>query len=75
VQANRVNGDAPAEKSTVEATSADYVVGHRIRDMDEDERPRECLLKFGPAALSNAELVAVLLGMGRQGENAGLLEQ
>ena len=40
--------------------AAEYITGHRIRDMHEDERPRERLLKFGPAALIDAELVAVL---------------
>jgi DNA repair protein RadC len=35
-----------------------------------EDRPRERLLAQGPAALSDAELVAVLLGSGRQGQNA-----
>ena len=38
-----------------------YVTGHRIRDMHEDERPRERLLAYGPSSLSNAELLAILL--------------
>jgi DNA repair protein RadC len=43
------------------APTAEYAVGHRIRDLHEDECPRERLLKFGPGTLSNAELIAVLL--------------
>ena len=36
----------------------------RIKDLPEDERPREKLLKKGPRALKDYELVAVLLGRG-----------
>ncbi|MFC1492462.1 DNA repair protein RadC [candidate division KSB1 bacterium] len=35
-----------------------------IKDWPEDERPREKLLKFGPSQLSDAELLAILLGSG-----------
>ncbi len=41
-----------------------------IRDMPLGERPRERLQYYGAAALSNAELLAILLRVGRQGENA-----
>jgi DNA repair protein RadC len=34
-----------------------------------DDRPRERLASLGPSALSDAELVAILLGTGRPGEN------
>ena len=37
------------------------------------ERPRERLLKSGPASLSDGELLAVLLGTGVRGENAAEL--
>jgi DNA repair protein RadC len=36
----------------------------RIRDWPESERPREKLMKHGPAALSDAELLAILIGSG-----------
>ena len=36
-----------------------------IKDWPLDERPREKLLARGPAALSDAELLAVCLGSGR----------
>lgn len=44
--------------------------GQRITDWPEDERPREKLIRFGAAHLSNAELIAILLGQGSQNANA-----
>jgi DNA repair protein RadC len=41
-----------------------------IRDLPLDDRPRERLLMHGPETLSNAELVALLLGSGVPGKNA-----
>jgi len=43
---------------------------YRISDIASPERPRERLAKLGPQALSNAELLAILLRVGVQGENA-----
>jgi len=43
---------------------------YRITDIEASERPRERLAKLGPQALSNAELLAILLRVGVQGENA-----
>ena len=40
-----------------------------IRDMPLDERPRERLRHHGPEMLSNAELIAILLRTGMNGEN------
>ncbi len=40
-----------------------------IRDMPVDERPRERLRMRGPESLTNAELVAILLRTGTNGEN------
>ena len=39
-------------------------MGKRITEMPEGERPREKLLSKGAAALSDVELVAILLGSG-----------
>jgi DNA repair protein RadC len=50
----------------VRESSASY----RITDLDESERPRERLSKLGPQALSKPELLAILLRVGVQGENA-----
>jgi DNA repair protein RadC len=40
-----------------------------IRDMAEQDRPRERLRKVGPGALSTAELLAIVLRTGTGGEN------
>lgn len=40
-----------------------------IRDMPEDERPRERLAKYGADALTNPELIAILLRTGMKGES------
>jgi len=41
-----------------------------ISDWREEERPRERLLAHGPGALSDAELLAILLGTGVRGKSA-----
>jgi len=41
----------------------------RIGDMASEDRPRERLAQAGPEALSNAELMAILLRVGMRGEN------
>ncbi|NCP86831.1 MAG: hypothetical protein CO094_08675 [Anaerolineae bacterium CG_4_9_14_3_um_filter_57_17] len=43
---------------------------YRITDLQETDRPRERLAALGPQALSNAELIAILLRVGVPGENA-----
>jgi DNA repair protein RadC len=43
---------------------------YRITDLAETERPRERLARLGPQALNDAELLAILLRVGVQGENA-----
>jgi DNA repair protein RadC len=44
---------------------------HRvIKDWPESERPREKLMQFGPAGLSDGELLAVLLRIGATGQSA-----
>jgi DNA repair protein RadC len=41
-----------------------------IRDWSIDDRPREKMLAKGAQFLSNAELLALLIGSGNQGESA-----
>ncbi len=41
-----------------------------LKDIPQDSRPREKLLTRGPGALSNAELLALLIRTGLQGKNA-----
>jgi DNA repair protein RadC len=48
---------------------------YRIADLHQSERPRERLASLGPQALSNAELIAILLRVGVQGENAVAVSQ
>ncbi len=43
---------------------------YRIMDLHESDRPRERLASLGPQALSNAELIAILLRVGVRGESA-----
>ncbi len=40
-----------------------------IHELSEDERPRERLLKHGAGILSDADLLAIVLGSGSHGEN------
>jgi DNA repair protein RadC len=44
--------------------------GIRIKDMPENERPRERLVALGAQALRNAELIAILLRTGTKGRSA-----
>jgi len=48
---------------------------YRITDLEVSERPRERLQQLGAGALSNAELIAVLLRTGIPGRNAVQLAQ
>lgn len=47
--------------------SATYTI--TVKEMPENERPRERLAHFGPQALSSAELLAIILRVGTSGEN------
>lgn len=49
--------------------------GVRITDMAAADRPRERLLRLGPASLSSAELLAILLRVGGRGQSALTLAQ
>lgn len=49
--------------------------GYRILDLEQGDRPRERMAQVGPGGLSNAELLAILLRTGLQGENAVQLAQ
>jgi DNA repair protein RadC len=43
---------------------------YTIKDMNEEERPRERLANLGPQSLSTAELLAILLRVGVVGETS-----
>jgi DNA repair protein RadC len=60
-------------EGAMESTEPVYVT---IRDLPEEERPRERLAKYGPEAVSTAELLAILLRTGSARESAlGLAER
>ena len=48
------------------STGEDHYKYLKIRDLAEGDRPREKLISKGPATLSDAELLAILLGSGIQ---------
>jgi DNA repair protein RadC len=50
-------------------TESDTAYVLRVRDMAEDDRPREKMLRNGPSSLAVAELVAILWGTGSQKED------
>jgi DNA repair protein RadC len=60
---------APAPRSDVPLAGRGGPAG-AIRDWPPADRPRERLLRLGPSALGDAELLAVLLRTGRPGESA-----
>ena len=49
--------------------AADYPASNRLRDTAVGERPQERLEKHGAAALSDTELLAMLLRSGTQGQD------
>jgi DNA repair protein RadC len=57
-------------ESSMGKSNTSYML--RIRDLPEEEKPREKLRKYGPASLKNYELMAVILGRGTRRE--GILE-
>ena len=48
---------------------------YRIADLESEDRPRERLARLGAQALTNAELLAILLRVGVVGENAVQVSQ
>jgi len=49
--------------------------GIKIKQLSEEDRPREKLMLNGKASLSNAELIAILIGSGSKNESAVQLAQ
>jgi DNA repair protein RadC len=70
-----IGAQAPAQNHASDSGSSAPAEGvgryHvRIHDLPQAERPRERLLSSGPHALSNAELLAILLRTGTRDESA-----
>ncbi|MFA6514343.1 MAG: UPF0758 domain-containing protein, partial [Patescibacteria group bacterium] len=40
----------------------------RVKDLPDEEKPREKMIESGPGSLSSAELLAVVLGVGTKKE-------
>lgn len=51
------------------------VASHSMRQLPENERPRERLVRYGSEVLSTAELIAVILGSGMKGKSVLALAQ
>jgi len=45
------------------------LVYRTIKELPKEERPRERLIKYGPRALSSAELLAIIMRVGTRKEN------
>lgn len=45
-------------------------LNRKIKDLPRIERPREKLIQYGPARLSNTELLAIIIRSGKRGESA-----
>lgn len=58
------NGSGPGTEE-----GARYEAGRRLKDLALADRPRERLHQYGAGALSNVELIAILLNTGVQGEH------
>jgi DNA repair protein RadC len=50
-------------------STPDTVYHATVRELPNEERPRERLERYGAAALTNPELMAIILRVGIQGEN------
>lgn len=64
-----MNG-GPAVRIPRESHSELPTSGSRIQDLPHDQRPREKLAALGPAALDNAELMALFISTGTKGRSA-----
>lgn len=56
-----------SDRNTVLNHGKQYKIS-RVKDLPEDEKPREKMLENGPGSLSSAELLAVILGVGTKKE-------
>ena len=68
---DNTNDILPARVGPADGKSAGKTHVHTsMKDLPEAERPREKLFLNGPASLSNAELLAILLGSGTRSQSA-----
>src|SRR5690625_2097624 len=57
-------------KSQLKGACLNYMETIFIKDVPKNDRPRERLIQVGPHALSNQELIAILIGSGTKGSSA-----
>lgn len=62
-----LDNDSSSASNATGGADKKYVL--RLRDMPAEEKPREKLMKYGPATLSVAELLAVILNVGTKKED------
>ncbi|MBP5189984.1 MAG: DNA repair protein RadC [Bacteroidales bacterium] len=62
--------ESPIEKTAQPTDSKDRKVNLTLKDWALEDRPREKLIAKGKKELSNAELIAILLGSGSVGQSA-----
>ena len=73
---DNTNDILPARVGSADEKSAGKTHAHTsMKDLPETERPREKLFINGPASLSNAELLAILLGSGTRSQSAVALAE
>lgn len=73
---DNTNDILPARVGPADGKSAGKTHAHTsMKDLPETERPREKLFINGPASLSNAELLAILLGSGTRSKSAVALAE
>ena len=73
---DNTNDIRPARVGPADGKSAGKTHVHTsMKDLPEAERPREKLFINGPASLSNAELLAILLGSGTRSQSAVALAE
>lgn len=73
---DNTNDILPARVGPADGKSAGKTHVHTsMKDLPEAERPREKLFINGPASLSNAELLAILLGSGTRSQSAVALAE
>lgn len=65
-----MNGKASARFDSPAPDAVSDPLSSRIQDMPYDQRPREKLARLGPAALDNAELMALFISTGTKGRSA-----
>ena len=66
---NRATAEILSHLRLTVPESTEYSAPNRLRELAAGERPQERLLRLGPGALSDTELLAMLLRSGTQGQD------